>query len=205
MIKQLFGPVLAALLMLPVVTLAQDSPIQIVQDTSNRMIDALKANRSELDSNPDVVYQLVDEIVLPYFDFETMSRWVVGKYWRDATPQQQERFVTEFRTLLVRTYAKALEEYSNETVRIPAQPEPPADAKEVSVRSEIVPASGAPIPVNYSMHNRKGGWQVYDVVIDGISIVTNYRSSITDQIRKGGIDSAIAALAERNAAAGSKP
>ncbi len=205
MIKQLFGPVLAALLMLPVATLAQDSPIQIVQDTSNRMIDALKANRSELDSNPDVVYQLVDEIVLPYFDFETMSRWVVGKYWRDATPQQQERFVTEFRTLLVRTYAKALEEYSNETVRIPAQPEPPADAKEVSVRSEIVPASGAPIPVNYSMHNRKGGWQVYDVVIDGISIVTNYRSSITDQIRKGGIDSAIAALAERNAAAGSKP
>lgn len=168
-----------------------------VQETSQRMIEALNKNRQALEQNPGLIYDLVKDIVLPHFDFETMSRWVLGRYWRQATPEQQRRFVEEFRTLLVNTYANSLLEYSNEKIEFPPMHAAP-DSEDVTVPTEIVPKSGQPIAINYSMHDTGEGWKVYDVTIDGVSLVTNYRSTFASQIRKEGMDTLIQKLSERN-------
>ncbi|MEZ5582446.1 MAG: ABC transporter substrate-binding protein [Candidatus Competibacteraceae bacterium] len=136
------------------------------------MLDALRNNRDKLQKDPRQIYGLVNAIVLPHFDFTVMSRWVLGKYWRQATVAQRNLFVEEFRTLLVRTYSQALLEYSNETIKFLPMPQLPPDAKDVTVRSEFHPQTGAPIPVNYSLHLMDGAWKVYDVTVDGVSLVT---------------------------------
>jgi len=170
--------------------------LQLAENTSKQMLSALNQNRAQLQQEPHRIYELVESILLPHFDFETMARWVLGKYWRQASPEQQQQFTQEFRTLLVKTYAKALLEYSNEAINF--LPLPAAQADETTVRSEVQPRSGPPIPINYSMHVRGDAWKVFDVVIDGISLVTNYRSSLGGQIRNEGIDSVIKQLGERN-------
>lgn len=178
--------------------LAADSPQDLVKRTSDRMINALQQNRAELQQNPNRIYDLVNEIVLPNFDFTVMSRWVLGRYWRQATPQQRQRFTDEFRTLMVRTYSQALLEYSNEKIEFLPAPALPADATDATVRSEFHPRNGAPIPVNYSLHQMGSGWKIYDVTVDGVSLVTNYRSTFADQIRNDGMDAVIASLTQRN-------
>lgn len=170
---------------------------QRVEETSQRMIEALRKKREALEQNPGLIYDLVKDIVLPHFDFETMSRWVLGKYWRQAIPEQQRRFVEEFRTLLVNTYANSLLEYSNEKIQFPPMHAAPG-SEDVTVPTEIVPKGGQPISINYSMHYTEDGWKVYDVTIDGVSLVTNYRSTFASQIRKEGIDALIQKLSERN-------
>ncbi|HMQ11952.1 MAG TPA: ABC transporter substrate-binding protein [Candidatus Competibacter phosphatis] len=172
-------------------------PQDVIQDTSTRMIDALRQNRAKLDRNPGQIYGLVDQIVLPNFDFELMSRWVLGRAWQQASPDQRRRFTEEFRTLLVRTYAKALLEYSGEDIRLLPQPTV-GDGSEVTVKTEVRLKAGRPIQINYSMHLNNDGWKVYDVKVDGVSLVTNYRSTFASQIRANGMDSVIADLQQRN-------
>lgn len=173
-------------------------PQEIVQDTSARMIDALRANRETLRRDPNRLYGLVDQIVLPNFDFELMSRWVLGRAWQQATPDQRRHFTEEFRTLLVRTYAKALLEYSDEEIRVLPLPNA-ADGNDVTVRTEVRPKTGQPIQINYSMQLKENAWKVYDVIVDGVSLVTNYRSTFASQIRSSGMDAVIADLRQRNA------
>lgn len=177
-------------------------PETLVRQTSERMLSVLKEQHDVIKAEPARLYGLVDDIVLPHFDFERMARWVLGKNWRQATPEQQQRFVVEFRNLLVRTYGTALLEYNDQEVRfLPLRM--PADAQEVTVRTEVQKQGMMPITINYSMYRRDEGWKVYDVVIDGISLVSNYRTDFSAQIRSGGIDGLIARIAERNAQGGS--
>ncbi len=176
-------------------------PQDVIQDTSTRMIDALRQNRAKLDRDPGQIYGLVDQIVLPNFDFELMSRWVLGRAWQQASPDQRRRFTEEFRTLLVRTYAKALLEYSDEDLQLLPQPAV-GDGSEVTVKTEVRLKAGRPIQINYSMHLNNDGWKVYDVKVDGVSLVTNYRSTFANQIRANGMDSVIADLQQRNNAQG---
>jgi phospholipid transport system substrate-binding protein len=174
-----------------------DRALELVQDTADRMLVELRENRTELERDPGRIYDLVSEIVLPHFDFEAIARWVMGRYWRQATPEQRQRFTEEFRTLLVRTYARALLEYSGETLSYaPLQAAP--DADDVTVRSEVLRPSGPVIPINYRLHHRDDAWKVYDVNVDGVSLVTNYRSSIGSQIGREGLDAVIDQLSERN-------
>jgi phospholipid transport system substrate-binding protein len=176
-------------------------PETLVRQTSERMLTVLKQQHDVIKAEPARLYGLVDDIVLPHFDFERMARWVLGKNWRQATPEQQQRFVVEFRNLLVRTYGTALLEYNDEEVRfLPLRMS--AGADEVTVRTEVQKPGGLPIPINYSMYLRADGWKVYDVVIDGISLVSNYRTEFSAQIRSGGIDALIARIAERNTQGG---
>ncbi len=179
---------------------AQTAPTDVIRSTSEQMLSALKSQRPALQQDNRKIYPLVEKIVLPHFDFDAMSRWVLGRSWKEATPDQQQRFVKEFRNLLVRTYAKALLEYSDEQVRIPPQTITGKD--DVTVRTEIVPKNGKAIPIQYAMHLKDNQWQVYDVIIDGVSIVTNYRSSIAEQVRKDGIEGTIKMLAQRSQAQG---
>lgn len=173
---------------------------QVVQETADSVIARLASERVELEAHPEKLYSLINELVIPHFDFVSMSKWVLGRNWREATEAQQEQFVSEFRTLLVRTYAKALLEYSNETINyIPVENNP--DSNIVVVKTEIHQPGTKPVGINYSMHVSGGEWKVVDVTVDGISLVATYRGSFASEIRKSGMDALIAKLTERNTTA----
>ena len=178
---------------------AQSSPQTVVENTAQQMQQALRANRQMLQADPGKIYGLVHQIVLPHFDFEVMSQWVLGKYWRQATPEQRNQFTGEFRTLLVRSYAGALLEYADDKITYPPAPAPAADAQEATVRSTVQVKSGDPINIDYHLRFRNGDWKVYDVAVSGVSLVINYRSTFANQIRDGGMDAVIRDLRERNA------
>lgn len=178
---------------------AADSPQQIVESTTAQMIKALQENRQALKADSSKIYGLVSQIVLPRFDFELISQWVLGKYWREATPEQRRQFTEEFRTLLVRSYAGALLEYSDEKITFPPS-KVPADANDVTIHSTVQPKSGdKPIDISYSLRLRNGEWKVYDVAVNNVSLVINYRSTFANQIRSAGMDAVIQDLRQRNA------
>jgi phospholipid transport system substrate-binding protein len=173
------------------------SPLELVRDTSSRMLVALKDEGAAIAVDPAVLDRLVADIVLPYFDFIRMSQWVLGKYYRKASPEQRERFVTEFRNLLVRTYGRFLSDYADEKViYLPAAEV--KNATSVKVRTEIELSDNSTISVAYSLYSSSNGWKVYDVAFDGVSMVTNYRSSFGRIIRTEGMDSLIVQMARRN-------
>jgi len=180
------------------IALAAESPQELVKRTAQEMQAALRENRQTLEADPTKIYGLVNQIVLPHFDFTLMSRWVLGKYWRQATPEQRRQFTEEFRTLLVRSYAGALLEYADEELIFPPGPDLPPDAEEATVHSEVQPKGEDPVAINYSLRKRDGKWKVYDVTVNGVSLVINYRSTFANQIRNEGIDAVIRDLKERN-------
>ena len=182
---------------------AAKPPQEVIQDTSARMLSALRQNYAALKQDSSQIYGLVDKIVLPNFDFELMSRWVLGRAWQQASPEQRRRFTDEFRTLLVRTYAKALLEYANEEVRVLPHPGA-AEGNDTTVKTEVRLKAGQPIQINYSMHLGNDAWKVYDVTVDGVSLVTNYRGTFATQIRDSGLDAVIADLRQRNGAGNSR-
>ena len=189
----------AALLVLSAVPApAHDvSPLELVRDTSSRMLVALQDEGAVIAADPAALDRLVADIVLPYFDFRRMSQWVLGKHWRTATAEQREKFVVEFRALLVRTYGRALSDYAGEKViYLPVGDQPGSD--NVTVRTEIELSDNTSVPVAYSMYLGEDGWKVYDVAFNGVSLVTNYRSSYGRIIRAEGMDSLIQQMARRN-------
>ena len=173
-------------------------PQQVVQDTSAQMIEALRKNREALSRDPSRLHGLVNQIILPNFDFELISRWVLGPAWRQATPDQRRRFAEEFQTLLVRTYSNALLEYVDEDLQVLPQ-RGAASGNEATIRTEVRPRTGQPIQINYSMYLRDGVWKIIDVTVENISLVTNYRGTFASQIRSNGLDAVIADLRQRNA------
>jgi phospholipid transport system substrate-binding protein len=176
-------------------------PQQVVQETSTQMLEALRSHREVLRQDPSRLYGLVHQIILPNFDFNVISRWVLGRAWQQATPDQRRQFAQEFQTLLVRTYSNALLEYVDEDFQIlPARGA--VDGDEATVRTEIRLSAGQPIPIHYRMHLRDGTWKIIDVTVEGISLVTNYRSTFASQIRSSGLDAVIADLRQRNAELG---
>ena len=173
------------------------SPLELVRDTSSRMLVALRDEGAAIAADPAVLDKLVVDIVLPYFDFRRMSQWVLGKYWREATAEQRERFIAEFRNLLVRTYGRLLSSYAGEqVVYLPVLDT--RNKTRVKVRTEIELGDNTTVPVAYSMYLGSNGWKVYDVVFDGVSMVTSYRSSYGRIIRTQGMDSLISQINRRN-------
>lgn len=177
---------------------AEDHPAQrLVVETSNKMLAKLKEERELIRKSPGRIYALVSDILLPHFDFEQSATLVLGKHWRSATPAQRSRFVEEFRNLLVRTYATSLTEYTDRKITYLPFREAPG-AENVTVRTQIDQPGAFPIPINYDLHQKDGGWKVYDVVIDNVSLVSNYRTSFSKDIREKGLDALIDSLAKRN-------
>ena len=175
---------------------AAQSPQALVEQTSGLMLAKLKEEQQVIEAEPGRLYELVNEIVLPHFDFEYMSQLVLAKYWRRASAEQRAAFVVEFRTLLVRTYATSLKQYvDQEIVFLPSRAQRDDEA---TVKTEVEQPGGFPIPIDYHLHTKNDAWKVFDVVIDDVSLVTNYRSSFAKEIRQGGIDSLVETLAERN-------
>jgi len=176
---------------------ATKPPEQLVVETSERMIATLRAEREVLKENPGRIYELVREIAVPHFDFVRMARLALGSNWGVADAQQRKRFVEEFQTLLVGTYATTLLQYTDQVIRyFPVRGDP--EAATVTVRSEIEQRGGLNILVLYHLHRKSGVWKVYDVTTDGVSLVINYRTSFGKQIRRDGLEVFMEKLAARN-------
>lgn len=176
---------------------AAQSAQELVRQTSERMLSTLKQEQAVIKNNPERIYELVNKIVLPHFDFEYMSQLVLGKYWRRASAQQRDAFTEEFKQLLVRTYATSLNEYTDQEISFLPFREG-GDPEQAQVRTEVEQPGGFPIPIDYKLHKSGDAWKVFDVVIDGVSLVTNYRSSFSKEIRQGDLDGLIATLRQRN-------
>lgn len=177
--------------------LAQESALATVQATTTQMLAAVRTERESIRRDPQRLHRLVEQFLLPVVDRERIARWVLGKHWRTATPVQRERFIEEFQTLLVRTYAAPLLDYLDVEIEyLPGPMDPAAD--NLVIRTEIRAPGRKPVPVHYNLHRRSGAWQVYDVTIAGVSAVVTLRSTFSDEIQKLGLEEFIRRLAEKN-------
>lgn len=193
----LLAGLLAGMLHLPAAW-AQDHPAdQAVLQTSRQILKEIGPRKEELRNNTQKLHQLVEKLIAPHFDFNTISRRVLGRAWKEASPDQQADFSEAFKRLLIRTYSTALLEYSGEEIEW--QPiEAGKDAEKVLKKAEVTLASGQTVPMQWGLHKVKDTWKVYDINIDGISLVTNYRSVFASEVRKNGLDALIRRLDEKN-------
>jgi phospholipid transport system substrate-binding protein len=182
------------------VVAAELAPDVLVKETSQDVLEIVKKDKDIQAGNKQKIYALVDAKVLPHFDFKRMTQLAVGKSWRQATPAQQDALVKEFRTLLVRTYSTSLSTYKNQIIDYKPVRMQPEDT-DVTVKTVVKqPGGQPPIPIDYSLQKNADGWKVYDVVVDNISLVTNYRGSFASEIRQSGIDGLIKVLVDKNRA-----
>lgn len=176
--------------------LAQEAPDTLVVRVSNEVLDAVRADPTIRSGDVARVMVLVDRQILPHVNFERMTASAVGRYWRQATPEQRQRLQSEFKQLLVRTYASALSQVGDQ--KIQARPmRAAADATEVVVRTDVR-GSGEPIQIDYRVEKTSGGWKIYDVNVLGVWLVENYRVTFAQEISQHGIDGLISRLSERN-------
>ena len=174
-------------------------PEALIRSTVDEVLAIVKQDKDIQAGNKKKVNELVDAKVLPHFNFTHMTRLAVGKNWRNATPEQKKVLEMEFRNLLVRTYTTAFTTYKDQEVEV--KPLKMAnDATEVTMKTFILNKGKQPLPVNYDMEKTANGWKVYDLSIEGVSLVTNYRGTFAEQIQKSGIDGLIKTLVEKNQA-----
>ena len=176
---------------------AEEAPDVLVQRVTEEVLDIVRKDKDIQNGHTQKVMELVDKKVLPNFNFTRMTALALGKEWRKASPQQQQQLTAEFRTLLVRTYSNALTSYKNQKIIYKPFKMAPADV-DVLVRTEVQQPGSKPVQLDYSLEKVDGSWKVYDVVVAGISLVTNYRDQFNQEVRNGGIDGLIAAIAAKN-------
>ncbi len=192
------------LLSFSVASFAVEAPDELVKRTAEDVLTIVKADKDIQAGNQEKLFALAQEKILPNFSFDKVSRLVLGKNWTKATPDQKTGFQAEFKSLLIRTYATALSKYKNQSIEY--APLRMADgATTATVKTSIVQPGGQPIAVNYTLEKQSdASWKVYDIVIEGVSLVTNYRGQFAQEIRQNGLDSLIKKLADKNKAAGVK-
>lgn len=195
MMKKLI--VLAFATLLASLALAQEAPDALVKQVTEEVLEIVRKDKEIQNGNAKKAVDLVDAKVLPHFNFQHMTALAVGKDWRKASPQQQQQLTSEFKTLLVRTYSNALTGYKNQKVVYKPFRMNPGDT-EVVVRTEVQQPGNQPVQLDYSLEKLDAGWKVYDVSVAGISLVTNYRDQFAHEVRNGGIDGLIKAIAAKN-------
>jgi phospholipid transport system substrate-binding protein len=178
--------------------MAGDSaPEKLIKITADEVLEIIKSRSQEFKQDPARLYAMVDEKVLPHFDFDRMTNLALGRYRTKVNKQQKPKLVNEFRQLLVRTYGKALLEYNDQVIKyLPMRGS--LEKGDVSIRTEIEQKGGFPIPLNYEVYKKDSGWKVYDISVDGISLVSNYRSTFSRKIKEAGVDGLIKSLQDRN-------
>jgi len=175
---------------------ASKAPDTLIKEVSTDVLDALRADKSIKQGDVQKVIALVDQKVMPHVDFQRMTSASVGRYWREATPEQQKQLQDQFKILLVRTYSGALAQVQDQTVELkPSRSNP--DDKEVVVRTEVK-GRGDPIQLDYRLEQTPNGWKIYDVNVLGVWLVQSYRSSFAQEIGTNGVDGLIKKLTERN-------
>jgi phospholipid transport system substrate-binding protein len=197
MIRILATALVCVSLSVPLAAFAQETPDALVRRTTDEVLAIIKSDKDLQSGNSRKIVELAEQKVLPHFDFTRMTRLAVGRNWTQASDAQKEALTKEFRTLLVRTYSTSLSQYRDQKIEVkPLKMN--AQDKEATVRTAVIQQGGPPIPIDYAMEKTDKGWMVYDVIIDGASLVTTYRGSFNDQIQKAGIDGLIKTLQDRN-------
>ena len=181
-----------------------EAPDVLVKRISSDVIDTAKNDKEIQAGNQKRVMDLVETKILPYVDFQRMTALAAGRFWRDASPEQQKQLSQEFRTLLVFTYSGALSQIKNETVEFKPLRADPAD-QEVEVRSQVNMTRGEPITLNYRLAKTATGWKIFDINVLGAWLVETYKGNFASEIGKSGIDGLIKSLAERNKKLANKP
>jgi phospholipid transport system substrate-binding protein len=195
----------AALMFASSVTNAQTAPgapEALIKQVSTEVLDSLKSDKSIKQGDVPKIIALVDAKVMPHVNFQRMTASAVGRYWRQATPEQQKRLQDEFKVLLVRTYSGALAQVKDQTVQLKPT-RPGTDPNEVVVKTEIR-GQGDPIQLDYRLEKSGDDWKIYDVNVLGVWLVENYRNTFAQEIGANGIDGLIAKMAERNKAAAAR-
>jgi phospholipid transport system substrate-binding protein len=183
---------------------SSEAPDTLVKRISQDVIDTAKNDKEIQAGNQKRVMDLVESKILPHVDFQRMTALAAGRYWREATPEQQKQLSAEFRTLLIFTYSGALSQIKNETLDFKPLRADPADT-EVEVRSQVVQQRGEPIQLNYRLEKTPAGWKIYDINVLGAWLVETYKGNFAAEIGRSGMDGLIKALAERNKKLASKP
>ena len=173
------------------------APDVLAKNTTNEVIRIVKQDKDLKNGNTRKILDLVEEKVLPHFDFRKMTQLAVGKNWSRATPEQQQKLVDQFKTMLVRTYSASLTSVADYKIDYPPLRMAPSDT-DVTVSTVVSKPGAPPLPINYRMEKQDEGWKVFDVLVDNVSMVTVYRNSFNSEVRKGGIDGLVASLSRRN-------
>ena len=179
------------------VTFAQEAPDVLVKRISQDVLDSAKADNGIQVGNQQRVLKLVEEKIVPYIDFQHMTSLAAGRFWHDATPDQQQQLTEEFRSLLVFTYSGALSQVKDQKVVFKPLRANPTDT-DVEVRSQVIQARGEPIQLSYRMEKVGAGWKIYDVNILGAWLVESYAGTFSSEIGKSGIDGLIKVLSDKN-------
>jgi len=182
---------------------AQTAPDVLVKNVATEVLDVIKSDKEIQSGNQKRLNDALDAKLLPHFDFARMTALAMGRSWRLANSAQQQQLTAEFRTLLVRTYAGALANYKDHAIEFKPLRMQPADT-EVTVRTQVVQPGGQPIAIDYSMAKTGESWRAYDVIVGGVSLVTNYRDEFNNMVRDAGVDGLIKALADKNRGAAAK-
>ena len=197
--------IVSALLISSVVSAGEiEAPLDLLKRTSDEVIAVLKEKRTAIEADPNLVFQIVDEYILPHLDDVTLAKLALGKNWRKADNNQKIEFVDQFRTLLIRTYGKSLQEFSDQKINFFPVRMKESDTS-VTVKSEVLQSGGPSIPMDYRLRLKDDAWKVYDIKIDGVSLVTNYRGTFAQEIRKGGMEAVLKMLHEKNSEVAEKP
>jgi phospholipid transport system substrate-binding protein len=189
--------ILATFLLAPLAPAQELAPDALVKSVSEEVLDIVRRDKDIQAGNTKKTIDLVETKVLPHFDFARMTALAMGPNWRKATPEQQKLLTDQFRTLLVRTYSTALSSYKNHTIDFKPLRAQPGDT-EVVVKSEVKQPGQQSVPIDYSMEKTASSWKVYDVAVGGVSLVTTYRDTFTNEVRQGGIDGLIRSLTDKN-------
>ena len=183
------------------VALAQEAPEVLVKRVTLEVVQTIKGDPKVQAGDQPRIREVIESRLLPNFDFERMTALAMGRNWRTATPEQQKQLVDQFRTLLVRTYSGALNQYRDQAIDFkPLRAD--ASATDVIVRTEVVRPGQAPVQIDYGMGKKDGAWKAYDVIVGGVSLVTNYRDEFSGQVQSGGVDGLIKTLTAKNGGAG---
>jgi len=180
---------------------AQEAPDALVKRVTQEVVGIIKSDPKVQAGDQARIREVIETKLLPNFDFERMTALAMGRNWRTATPEQQKQLVEQFRTLLVRTYSGALNQYRDQTFDFkPLRAD--SNSSDVIVKTEVVRSGQAPVQIDYGMERKDGTWKAYDVIVGGVSLVTNYRDEFSSQIQSGGVDGLIKALTTKNAGGG---
>jgi phospholipid transport system substrate-binding protein len=191
------GLLLAVLLLgLSRPAIAEQGPVEVLQTMTDTLLDIVR-------QDPDVIHDegrlrvIANEVIFSRVDFDTLSRWVLGKYWRTASPQQRTAFIAEFREMILRSYLRSVSAYRDNGVRF-LQPRSDREKGLAVVNAEIDQPDGPVAHVTFRMRRVTEEWKIYDVAVEGISLVATHRTSFSQQIRSDGMDSLIARMRARN-------
>jgi len=186
------------LLLFPILAFAQGSePEALVKKITEEVLAAVKSDKELAAGNKQKAVKLAEEKILPYVDFEEATRLAVGRGWKEASPEQRKKLVSEFRDMLVRTYSNAIGAYEGQTMKVlPSRTKPTEN--EATVRNQFLRPGGQPVLIDYSMRKTDSGWKIYDIVVEGVSLVLTYRSEFDAVVKQDGIDGLIKRLGQKN-------